>query len=74
MTLNEQVKAALVETGRLLPNSRVKIINVEVNGDWGTIEANCYRYRCRRPFKCHILKVFIPSNSVFWSESTFHYL
>jgi hypothetical protein len=74
MTLKEQTKQVLVEEGYLLPNSRVELKNVEMIGDWATIEANCYKHRARKPFKCHVLKVFVPSGTVFWSKSSFYYL
>lgn len=74
MTLEKQVKNALIDRDYLNPKGRIKIIEVIVEGDWGRITVNCIKPRCRKPYKCHILRVYIPSNTVFWSESTFFYL
>lgn len=73
-SLEKQVKEVLVEREYCTPKEKVKILNVTMQGEWGTIEVNCYKPRCKKPYKFHRIVVFIPSNTVFWSKSTFYYL
>lgn len=70
--LYKDVYDVLLDREIITPKYRIEIINVEQSGDWGSIEVNIIRPRCKKP--CHYWKlvVFIPSGTVFWSKSEHH--
>lgn len=70
--LYKEVFEVLIDREIITPKHRIEIINVEAKGDWASIEVNIIRPRCKKP--CHYWKlaVYMPSGTVFWSESE-HY-
>jgi hypothetical protein len=70
--LHKDVFEALLDGEYITRKHRIQIINVEMAGEWGTIEVNTIRPRCRKPSHYFKLAVFLPSGTVFWSKSE-HY-
>lgn len=71
--LTTAIHAAMVETDRIGPKGRIKIIGKEIVGssDWARVEVNLYNPRCRKPYAYWVLLVNMVRKEIHWDKSSF---
>lgn len=72
--LKEAIKRVMVETHRIAESGRIEIVEIQHNSgsDYAKVIVNGYKKRCRKPFYCWEIMIFIPKDQILWNHSN-HY-
>lgn len=74
--LKEAIERIMKETGRISETGRIQIEEIQNNtgSDYAKVIVNCYRKRCRKPFLCWEIIIFLPKDQILWNQSSFYYI
>lgn len=72
--LKEAIENIMKETGRITKSGRIEIMEIKHNpgSDYAKVIVNGYRKRCRKPFYCWEIMLFLPKDQILWNQSN-HY-
>lgn len=76
MNIQNAVRNALVDTGRISPRDRIEIIRKsgEVASDYVWLEVNVFHGRRKKPCMYWNIRVNMARDLIYWDASTFVYL